>query len=359
MSHFKVIVVGANPEHELAPFHEVECTGVFDEFVVPMDLLPEARAAYDKDTCTVYIGPDGQLTRYADDSFYRDFTPEEEAAMGHKPMGSGCGSGMSWSSKDWGDGRGYRAKVFYMPEGWRKEERPTREVQSFRDFVIYQYDKENEAPLEGDAAPDMEDAHKWGWWRVDAAGEVTELVRRTNPNKKWDWYQAGGRYSNYLLHKGGTRVDQALKKDIDFAGMEKAAVFDAAQLYDKARLILDQHPAAVSFEALEETYPNIEQRREFYYKQPAVVALREGMKGPWHSPEDFAGTREDYLEAARLKSFSTFAFVKDRQWQEMGEMGWFGCVSDAKDESEWARTVRAFMDSLGDDELVTIIDCHI
>lgn len=34
MSHFTVLVIGENPEEQLQPFHEYECTGVKDQYVV-------------------------------------------------------------------------------------------------------------------------------------------------------------------------------------------------------------------------------------------------------------------------------------------------------------------------------------
>lgn len=43
----------------------------------------------------------------------------------------------------------------------------------------------------------------WGYW--------------SNPNAKWDWYQLGGRWSGeYLHHRDGYAVDQALKRDVDW-----------------------------------------------------------------------------------------------------------------------------------------------
>lgn len=43
MSHFAVLVVG-EVEHNLAPFHEFECTGTDNEFVQDVDQTEEARA---------------------------------------------------------------------------------------------------------------------------------------------------------------------------------------------------------------------------------------------------------------------------------------------------------------------------
>ena len=33
MSHFAVLVIGPDPERQLAPYHEFECTGMDDEYV--------------------------------------------------------------------------------------------------------------------------------------------------------------------------------------------------------------------------------------------------------------------------------------------------------------------------------------
>lgn len=41
MSHFTVLVIGDNPEKQLAPFHEFECTGYNDEYVQDIDVTAE------------------------------------------------------------------------------------------------------------------------------------------------------------------------------------------------------------------------------------------------------------------------------------------------------------------------------
>jgi hypothetical protein len=53
-------------------------------------------------------------------------------------------------------------------------------------------------PIVGDAAPNLESEHKYGWCRVSASGELVEAFDRTNPNKKWDWWAIGGRWSGYF-----------------------------------------------------------------------------------------------------------------------------------------------------------------
>ena len=41
MSHFVVMVIGEDPEAELAPFHEFECTGLDDQYVQDVDITEE------------------------------------------------------------------------------------------------------------------------------------------------------------------------------------------------------------------------------------------------------------------------------------------------------------------------------
>lgn len=49
MSHFTVLVLGDNPEKQLAPYHEYECTGEDDEYIQDMDITEEERESYMKD----------------------------------------------------------------------------------------------------------------------------------------------------------------------------------------------------------------------------------------------------------------------------------------------------------------------
>jgi hypothetical protein len=47
MSHFAVTVIGEEPEKQLAPYHEFECTGVDNEYVQSID--EEARETWKRD----------------------------------------------------------------------------------------------------------------------------------------------------------------------------------------------------------------------------------------------------------------------------------------------------------------------
>lgn len=90
MSHFAVAVVTDKlDENELAkklqPYHEFECTGTSDEYVIDVDKTEEARAEYEGYTRTKWKDADGNLHEPSKDEFYRDMTPEEEEKI--RPSG--------------------------------------------------------------------------------------------------------------------------------------------------------------------------------------------------------------------------------------------------------------------------------
>src|SRR5579871_1381527 len=74
MSHFSVLVIGPNVEEQLAPYHEFECTGDDNQYVIDEDQTEEARDTYNKRTTTRYRDPEGNL--------HDPFTPEGN----HNPM---------------------------------------------------------------------------------------------------------------------------------------------------------------------------------------------------------------------------------------------------------------------------------
>jgi hypothetical protein len=379
MSHFTVLVVG-DVEHNLAPFHEFECTGRNDEFVVNVDQLDEAKQEYAKGTIRRLRDPEGGLHDPYEDRFYRDPTPEETAKIGIV-AGTGCGNGMSWTSKDWGDGKGYSTKVHSAPEGWEDVEVPRSEVMTLREFIEYWYER----PLLGfTQTPDLEGEHKYGWYQVDVDGNVDALIDRTNPNRKWDWYQIGGRWSGFLKLKPGAAgsdgerswtnrdepnkvgwVDSARKGDIDFAGMRDEAGAKAAERWGVARQ--DRGGAGETWTPWKECFLAAERdhakAKDAYWSQAPVAAMSEGLKArgefPWGDMDEYLLSREAYVQKARDGAISTFAFCQDRKWVERGQMGWWACVSDEKDTSDWGREFAAHLDALPDDALISIVDCHI
>ena len=160
----------------------------------------------------------------------------------------------------------------------------------------------------------------------DAEGN---LYSTYNPKSKWDWWVVGGRFSGMLKSKkDGQTYDTLLIKDLDLS-------VDPEE-YQAALAKWDRWFAP---ENEPDDYPYL-YKREYY-----INRYRD---------------RETY---ARLTTaFGTFAVVTaDGDWNEKGEMGWFGCSSETDDESrDWDEHFRErFLDSADPDLAITIVDCHI
>ena len=193
MTHFVGLVV-AETEAKIAaivqPFHEYECTGVDDQYVVDVDRTAEALEEYGSATARRLKRPDGMLLDPYDAEFYRDPTLEEEKIMGPIPGHGGNGT-FSWWGKDWGDGRGYRGKVQFIPEGWELIEVRTKDVEPFATWACGWF-----------GLKETRDPAQWrepqGYVHATDTDHVVAVVDRTNPNKKWDWWTVGGRWANII-----------------------------------------------------------------------------------------------------------------------------------------------------------------
>jgi hypothetical protein len=202
-----------------------------------------------------------------------------------------------------------------------------------------------------------------------------------NPNRKWDWYQLGGRWTGFFkLHEGIVGVhgdpgimtkpadlgyaDCALKKDIDIEGMRDSAEEESMKRWEVAYPIVKEHRD--SFQTWknlrDKVYKDdIEAARTAYRNQPIIQEFQKHMEilGWSPEPEEFFCTEVEWRERARQNAIMTFAFLKDGVWYERGEMGMFAFVSGEKEESEWTGEFYELFDSIKDSELVSVYDCHI
>lgn len=355
MSHFTVMVVGKDPDYQLAPFHKFECTGLKDEFLELVDETEEFIKIYETNTTKVIKNKlTGESFYGWEDMFFRDPTEEEKKEIGLM-MGSGFSNKISYTSKDWGDGLGYRTKVKYIPKGYVEQEVTYQEKYlSFEEFLREYEGIEN-------FFKDLKEANKKGIYSfalMDDEDEVKGVYRFTNPNAKWDWYSIGGRWSGFLLNNNGEKVDSALKKDIDFESMKKEAVEEARKDYE---LVEDFFGGEIpKIKTLKEFDFNKESSREEYYNQEPLEKFLEFMrreKKYFCSFDDYQISKEEYLDKAAKKSIMTFAILKDRVWHERGEMGWWASVSDEKDD--WEDIFNDVLKGVDENELITIVDCHI
>lgn len=173
---------------------------------------------------------------------------------------------------------------------------------------------------------------------IDEEGNVWSTY---NPNSKWDWYVEGGRWAGMLITKDGNRVDSARKGDIDFNAMLKDQIDNLNAQYDEyeaaLRLVDDANTDEEKAEA--EKTLNIAKFMAFGYNGTSV-------------------SREEYLSRITAPLI-TFAVLKDGEWYEQGKMGWFCHVTDEMTDEEWSETIQQLIDEADDDEIFTIVDCHI
>lgn len=336
MSHFSVLVLTDEKPNEdsigkiLQPWHEFECTGIDDEYVVDVDITEKALKQFNEATVTVLRAPDGTL--------HDRFTE----AGAWKPEFSCTGS--------------YGQREEYVPAGYEKVEVPAHERESAAKWIASYYGLALAGSSDGNDA-------KYGFVEVGADGEVIRAIDRTNPNKKWDWWVIGGRWSGLLRVKGSTVADIAMKRDVDVATMRAEARESAATLWDKANAAVNGLAAVEDFKVFEERFPgDWDAIRNAYWEQPALVALKAAFPGSFFLRNEIEAIQHDraaYLQSAEDGALSTFAVVKDGQWYERGEMGWFACVSNEKDTGEWNREFAKLIDALPETSFLTVVDCHI
>ena len=345
MSHFTVLVIGNDPEAQLQPFHEFECTGVSDQYVQNVNVTDEARAVYEKKTTQLIRLADGRVASRWAAEFYTKKAAEK------------------WQNDE-----------FELPAGAVEFSQPTRDTEPFSTWAASQYGCQMITQFE---TPDLENEQKYGWVRVDATGNVTEVIDRTNPNKRWDWYRLGGRWTGYFPLKRGARglcgkaglmtdparagyVDQARKDAIDWERLRDEKGEKARAEYQKVMAVVGDAPAPQSWESVLSQFAGESQKaRDFYHSQEWIKRKNTDRDLFWCDAEDFQCTEAEYVQRGRDRAGVTLAVLKDGQWYEKGRMGWFGLMFDEKDQTEWNHRVSALLDELPGDTLLSVYDCHI
>jgi hypothetical protein len=228
--------------------------------------------------------------------------------------------------------------------------------------------------VESEDEIDRDDDHKYGY-AIVRDGKLIKAVDRTNPNRKWDWYQVGGRWTGMLKLKDGAngikgtpglmtspaetgRADMAFKRDVDWEGMRDEAGEKAGALWDQVRAVAPN--VWESWDSIRSRVSDIDQARDTYHSQPGRKAIRKAEDRSLMWVEDsILCSRDEYIQKARDAACTTFAVLKDGTWYERGSMGWWGMVSDEEDRDTWNTKVSEMIDGLPDDTLITIVDCHI
>lgn len=325
MSHFTTIVFCNNPsdlEKKMAPYHEFECTGLNNEYVVDVDITSRVLQEYEENTTRCVVFPDGTIKSKYSDEFHTT-----------------------------GD--------FVLPDGCLLEDRPLKDV--YKTDIEYVQHYRNYSIVEFGETPDLDDAHKYGYIALNEDGTLNRVIDRTNPNAKWDWYVVGGRWSGYFFSKNcDIKEDILLKKNLDKKRMYDEHINVYNSLFDKYESLLgeDIMPTFGEFKA---RYENIEEARTAYWSNPVIQRFKKSDDFKFHwNLEEFGVGREAYVQQMADSSTTPFAFIDlDGNWREKGNMGWFGISIDNKDQSEWSQGFWEYFDSVPEDTCMILVDCHI
>ena len=301
MSHFAVLVIGPDHEKQLAPYHEFECTGVDDEYVVDEDITDEVRKDY---------------TTHGDGESFLEFA-------------------QSW--------HGYPVVLHGVEASGSRIE----------------------LDEEGDVARVVRYTNpnaQWDWYVVGGrwCGFFPLKIGETGTAG-----QGAGAAHDLRADPGTADILLLGQVDFERARSEAAtaagATFDTwASIFlehgkpEPWSSFLAKHKKSDN-----DAYP-MDRAREDFHSQPAIAHASKSRALTWGCPVDAYGfDREAHMQKARDNARGPFAVVKDGKWHEKGDMGWWGIVSNEKDPADWQKQVQALYDDLPPDTLLTLVDCHI
>jgi hypothetical protein len=327
MSHSTVLVIGENPEEQLKPFQENNMGDCPKEFLEFNDITEESTNEYETGSVTRVAMPDGRLLPTWDREF--------ETTNQNKP----------WDKK------------YEIPKELEQREVPFIELYPTFESYMSDYEEMEIDPETG----------KYGYWE--------------NPNAKWDWYALGGRWTGFFKLKPCTTgqtgdpglmtdeaengyCDSAVVADIDFEFMRRKAYSKAYIRYSEIQSACDGFIPVLktSWSECLKKYTNIDEARKAYHNQRSVKSFNKSMADAdkhFEDIEKYQCTLEDFAQKAYDNALSTFAVLKNGKWYERGDMGWWGCVSDEKDQKAWNREFNELIKNLDSGTLLSVYDVHI
>lgn len=363
MSHFSVLVITpSKPSQEelatiLQPWHEYECTGTEDQYVVDVDVTDKLLAEWNKDVQAVRLN--GVLkSRYADE-FYKEMA-------GGDPV--------------------FPKKEFVLPEGGEE-------------VTVKQYEL-----CEANGTTQAQFADEWGGWKLRDG----RFYDRTNPNAKWDGWVVGGRWTGFLMpnydpeedpanketcflcmgtgkrpdmevadgcngckgkgvsvkwptHWRKTDGDQVRRGDLPLEELRLEAESRAAAEWEKFHKAKGDLPWPDWDAILDKHGGKVDKARDEYWGDPAIKKVQEAgiLIFGRDSVEHLLQPKAECLANARARAIQTFAVVKDGKWYQRGEMGWWGIVSKEDEPEVWRKRFAELVDGLDADSWLTVVDCHI
>lgn len=332
MSHFTVAVITkGRPTYEkieeaLAPFQENNMDDCPKRFLAFHSLSKEYKEAYDTGTTERVRLKDGTLVYSWDDCLYEEVTEEEyEAAKAE-------GRKTAYSSYPKPT---YKAKKDLTAIGAEIVQIPWKELYfTFKEYLEDYHDAKFD-----------EEMQDYGYWE--------------NPNAKWDWYQVGGRWA------GSLRV----APDCENCGLgEKSWGWGKQNPYEtdgKYKKVDSARIKDLVFPDYQERYEKAKRFWELKVEgqEPKNDQEKEDLSWDFYKTSYYENTYKDKETYAECEAtFHTYAVIdKEGHWHAQGEMGLFGITIGAEDTLvDYIKNYKKnVFDAAGDDDYITIVDCHI
>lgn len=394
MSHFTVMVFGKNVEEQLAPYNEQTED---KQFLAFEDSEDEYRQKYENEGVERVVMPDGRLLLKWDDEFkkpgaigFGSNTHEvpEGLEIRNVPFKETYSSFeefvKDWCGQDERDPEKGRFGYWRNPNSkWDWYQMGGRWAGYFRLKEKF-YLPPQAGNIIGETGLTIGEISTLTMLKKNSPLKYAAVLRKykgkteeidkvveqfSNPTPE---FQPGVRGNSGLMgankHDSDQEgfADQTRKGDIDVEYMRMEAEASAREKYQKV--------AAVFAEG---SIPKIKTWKEFLVEVEAKTLTIDDARKAYHNQvpvqmcdaakvfdffeklDDYQVSEEEYVRVARNAAIVPFALVKDGKWFEKGEMGWWGCVKDEKEQDHWNEEFAKLFDAIPDDEIVTVVDCHI
>ena len=327
MSHFSVCVAIPSNKLEGIKINDFEIENILEGILAPYDEAPmtrehlvfvdktkECEAGYDKDTTRAVRFPNGTVHRLNDDEFrhrfkVRDDVILEEVNENYMETEDSC-----------------RMKLL--------KSCPVNQLYTFEEYCLKYCGYEQ---WEGG----------YGYWN--------------NPNARWDWFQIGGRFGGRFLVRNTAG---------DVLGGKAKGAANGFKFVNGARMaeIAWKEQRKCEYDGAVETYANLCEAfrtgnvQEF---EPLATIRNDGIYSWTELLYKADETLEEYLDRVGVSAtdrypVSCYAFVDlDGAWHSHGDMGWFGIASNEKEARAWHDEVQNFFASVGENDFLVMVDCHI
>lgn len=190
-----------------------------------------------------------------------------------------------------------------------------------------------------------------------------------NPDAFWDWYQIGGRWPFKFLVKDDcpslshgerswcTRDDKMPPAPEGYVWVPAAAKGDIAWELMRELAVESQ---TKRYESLKGYYAS----GELPEGDPLIRLTDEGILS-WgeliyrkdESLDQFL-VRNDLAPDCKYP-VSFYGYMEDGSYHSVGNMGWWGISTDEKDENVWHTMLQQYIESVPEDHVLVVVDCHI